>query len=61
MPGRGHPRLVSVPLVEPTVERTLGIVQRHGRTLSPAAEALYQLVKRARATTSSRTRRGGAR
>jgi DNA-binding transcriptional LysR family regulator len=48
MPGSNHPLLVAVPLVEPTVERTLGIVRRHGRTLSPAALALYELVKQER-------------
>ena len=45
MPSRGHPLLVSVPLVEPTVERTLGIVRRRGRALSPAALELYDLVR----------------
>jgi DNA-binding transcriptional LysR family regulator len=46
MPVRHHPLLVSIPLIEPTVERTLGIVRRRGRTLAPAALALYELVKK---------------
>ena len=45
MPESGHPLLVSIPLVEPTVERTLGIVRRRARSLSPAALELYHLVK----------------
>ena len=61
MPARRHPLLVSVPLVEPTVERTLGIVRRQGRTLSPAAEALYDLVKGERAASPSRVQRGRGR
>ena len=45
MPAGNHPSLVSVPLVDPTVERTLGIVRRRGRTLPPAAQALCEMVK----------------
>ena len=45
MPARQHPQLISIPLVEPTVERTLGIVRRRGRALTPAALALYELVR----------------
>jgi DNA-binding transcriptional LysR family regulator len=45
MPGRGHPTLVSVPLVEPKVTRTLGLIRRRGRNLSPAAQALHALLE----------------
>ena len=48
---RGKGPVVGVRLEKPTVERTLGIVRRAGRSLSPAAEALAKLL-----TTASRTR-----
>jgi DNA-binding transcriptional LysR family regulator len=43
MPGPEHPLLVSVPLVEPEVTRKIGLLRRRGRTLSPAAQQLYDL------------------
>jgi DNA-binding transcriptional LysR family regulator len=43
MPGRDHPALVSVPLVEPVVSRKIGLITRKGRTLSPAAGQLYAM------------------
>ncbi len=43
MPGKGHPLLVSVPLYEPVVTRRVGLIRRKGRTLSPAAQQLYEL------------------
>lgn len=43
MPGRDHPLLVSVPLVDPVVSRKVGLIRRRGRTLSPAAQRLYSL------------------
>src|SRR5919206_459114 len=36
-PATGHPIIQTVPLVEPEVTRTMGIVQRHGAILSPRA------------------------
>jgi DNA-binding transcriptional LysR family regulator len=45
MPGRDHPVLTSVPLVEPVVKRRVGIVKRRGRTLTPAAEAFHRAVR----------------
>lgn len=48
MPGRDHPVLTSVPLVEPVVKRRVGIVKRRGRTLTPAAEAFHRAVLDAR-------------
>jgi DNA-binding transcriptional LysR family regulator len=44
MPGADHPVLVSVPLVEPAVTRKLGLISRRGRSLSPAAQQLYDLI-----------------
>lgn len=41
MPPDGHPTLVSVPLVDPSVSRTVGLIHRRGRSLSPAAQELY--------------------
>jgi len=37
--------LVAVPLVEPSITRSLGIVTRHGQLLSPAAQRLRELLK----------------
>ena len=42
MPGADHPLLVSVPLVEPVITRKVGLIRRKGRTLSPAAQQLYE-------------------
>ena len=41
MPGKGHPLLVAVPLVEPVVTRQVGLIRRRGRALTPAAQQLY--------------------
>jgi len=35
--------LVSVPLVDPVVTRKVGLIRRRGRSLSPAAQQLYDL------------------
>jgi DNA-binding transcriptional LysR family regulator len=43
MPAADHPLLVSVPLVEPVVTRKVGLIRRRGRSLSPAAQQLYDL------------------
>ena len=43
MPGRDHPLLVSVPLVDPVVTRKVGLIWRRGRSLSPAAQQLFEL------------------
>jgi DNA-binding transcriptional LysR family regulator len=61
MPGPDHPLLVSVPLVDPVVTRKIGLIRRRGRSLSPAAQQLYDLFvtlrgarpRRARATASA--------
>ena len=41
MPASDHPLLVSVPLVDPVVTRKVGLIRRKGRSLSPAAQQLY--------------------
>ncbi len=41
MPERDHPLLVSVALDDPVVTRRVGLIRRKGRTLSPAAQQLY--------------------
>ncbi|MDB5891312.1 MAG: LysR family transcriptional regulator [Polaromonas sp.] len=42
MPPDGHSVLVSVPLVDPVITRTVGLIRRRGRPLSPAAQQLYE-------------------
>ena len=42
-----HPALVGIPLVEPAVSRTLGLIQRKGHHLSEPASALYALLHQA--------------
>jgi DNA-binding transcriptional LysR family regulator len=42
-----YPRVRAIPLVEPVVERELAVIKRRGTTLSPAAEALYEMVTEA--------------
>lgn len=44
MPPEGHPTLVSVPLVDPLISRSVGLIRRRGRTLSPAALELYNKI-----------------
>jgi DNA-binding transcriptional LysR family regulator len=43
MPASDHPLLASVPLTEPIVTRRVGLIRRKGRSLSPAAQQLYDL------------------
>jgi DNA-binding transcriptional LysR family regulator len=44
MPAGDHPLLVSVPLTDPVVTRRVGLIRRRGRSLSPAAQQLYDLL-----------------
>jgi DNA-binding transcriptional LysR family regulator len=44
MPPAGHAMLATVPLIEPTITRTIGLIRRRGRSLSPAAQELYALI-----------------
>ena len=45
VPTGQHAVLVVRPLVEPTVTRMMGIIRRHGATLSPAAQQFHQILK----------------
>ena len=45
MPVGEHPSLVSVPLVDPTITRTVGLIHRVGRRLPPAAQQLYDQIR----------------
>jgi DNA-binding transcriptional LysR family regulator len=45
MPMGKHPTLISIPLVDPSVERTVGLIRRRGRELSPSARQLYQMIE----------------
>jgi len=45
MPQKGHPTLVSIPITDPEVTRTVGLIRRRGRSLSPAAEHMYELLR----------------
>ncbi len=44
MPAADHPLLVSVPLVDPVITRKVGLIRRKGRSLSPAAQQLYEFL-----------------
>ncbi|GAC1330431.1 MAG: LysR family transcriptional regulator [Collimonas sp.] len=46
MPQGEHATLTSVQLVEPTVDRTVGLIQRRGRELPPTARQLYQMIEK---------------
>ena len=55
MPGADHPLLVSVPLVDPVITRKVGLIKRKGRTLSPAAQQLYEFFTAMKKKPKSRT------
>lgn len=44
LPPEGHEGLVAVPVVEPRVSRTLGLISRRGRPLPAAAQLLFDLL-----------------
>ncbi|WP_417662031.1 LysR family transcriptional regulator [Pseudomonas sp.] len=46
MPAEDHPILVQRPLVDPVISRTLGLVRKHGSSLSPAAEKFIDTLLR---------------
>jgi DNA-binding transcriptional LysR family regulator len=54
MPLTDHPTLVSVPLIDPAITRTVGLIRRRGRSLSPAAQQLYDLLLASRPRYTSR-------
>ena len=45
LPAKNHSTLKGIPLVEPVVTRTLGLLYRKNNPLSPAARILYDLIK----------------
>ncbi|SDC97804.1 DNA-binding transcriptional regulator, LysR family [Cupriavidus sp. YR651] len=58
MPPGKHPTLTSVPLVEPTVSRTVGLIRKRGRSLSPAAQQLYDMLLTANADGDTGRKKG---
>ena len=44
MPNSDHPVLASVPLFDPIITRRIGLIRRKGRSFTPAAEKLYELL-----------------
>ena len=44
--GRRDARLVSRPLVEPRLTRTLAVIRRRGVTLSPAAQEFLTMLRK---------------
>ena len=44
MPSADHPVLASVPLFDPIITRRIGLIRRKGRSFTPAAEKLYELL-----------------
>ncbi len=44
VPDKDHPLVVSRPLVDPDVSRSIGTVRRVGGVLTPAAEAFYKVL-----------------
>lgn len=43
-----HPTLIGVPLLEPTISRTLGLIKRKGQKLNAPAQDLYALLTKVR-------------
>ena len=43
LPASDHPILTRVPLTDPQVMRSVGLIKRRGRTLTPAALELERL------------------
>lgn len=57
MPGKDHPLLVSIPLEEPVVTRHVGLIRRRGRSLSPAAQQLFDFFAELEVAQSARRSR----
>jgi DNA-binding transcriptional LysR family regulator len=47
LPSASHPALTGIPLREPAITRTLGIMLRHGRALHPQAGILHAMLREA--------------
>ncbi|MFZ6709409.1 LysR family transcriptional regulator [Undibacterium sp. TC9W] len=39
-----NPRLVGIPLTEPVIQRTLGMISKRGRIMPPAAQTLFDML-----------------
>ncbi|MBL8383959.1 MAG: LysR family transcriptional regulator [Burkholderiales bacterium] len=59
LPASAHLALVGIPLVGPSVTRTLGILSRHGARLHPAAQILHGHLRAAFRDGAARADRGG--
>jgi DNA-binding transcriptional LysR family regulator len=59
MPAADHPVLAGIPLYDPVIVRRMGLIVRKGRSLTPAAERLYELMVNLRR--SRTTARGASR
>jgi DNA-binding transcriptional LysR family regulator len=46
MPQGEHATLATVTLVEPSIDRSVGLIRRRGRELPPAARQLYQMIEK---------------
>lgn len=44
MPAKGHATPITRPLKNPSISRTLGLISRRGRALSPVAQLLFDLL-----------------
>lgn len=44
LPATPHPRISTIPLTEPTITRTIGVVRVPGTNRSPAAEQFYKML-----------------
>ncbi|AYN97408.1 LysR family transcriptional regulator [Pseudomonas sp. LTJR-52] len=55
MPLDDHPTLISIPLEEPAATRTVGLVRRRGRILTPAAQQLYDMIVMSRHAGNAKT------
>lgn len=43
-PQDDHPLLITLPISDPEISRTIGVVRRRGGTLSPAAERFLKML-----------------
>jgi DNA-binding transcriptional LysR family regulator len=61
MPGKDHPTLISIALTDPVVTRKMGLIRRRGKSLTPAAQQLHDMLasNRAGRTVSARAVRAG--
>jgi len=57
----GAPDLISVPVSSPRLDRDIGFLQKRGRSLSPAAEAFLQAIRRSRRSRVAFAAQSGAR